>query len=110
MVFKLIERNTVAVPVKGEIADESGKTERFDFSLLCRRLGADALSEQLKDSERSIKAFMLDVTEGWRNVADADGNPVPFSESHLDELLETPGMAQLAFQCYLKEQAVKAKN
>lgn len=108
--FKLIERNTVSVPVKGVITDDSGKPERFEFSLLCRRLGADALSERLKEPDRSVKAFMQEVAEGWRGVADAEGQPLAFNEANLEALLETPGMAHLAFQSYLQEQAAKAKN
>jgi hypothetical protein len=111
MAFKLMMRNSVVVPLKGELKDDNGKPERFEFALVCRRMGADELRETLKDGQRTMKAVMLDVTEGWRNVLDADGQtPVPFATEPLDQLLDTPGLAQLAFEAYLKEQAAHAKN
>lgn len=111
MAFKLIARNSVNVPVKGVLSDDAGQPERFEFTLQCRRLGADALRDKLKNGgERSVKSFMQDVAEGWRGVQGADGQPLPFTDDNLDALLDTPGLAQLAFEAYLQEQAAKAKN
>lgn len=110
MAFKLIERNTVPVTVKGKIADEHGKTEIFDFILTCKRLGADALQDALKTEDRNLKSFMADVVEGWKGVHDAAGAPVDFTPDALDQLLDVPGVAGLAFKTYLEEQGARAKN
>jgi len=45
MAFKLVARNAVLVPVRGTITDETGKAERFDFTLTCRRLPATELAQ-----------------------------------------------------------------
>ena len=110
MAFKLIERNTVPVTVKGKIADENGKTEIFDFTLTCKRMGADALQDALKTEDRNIKSFMADVVEGWKGVHDATGAAVDFTAEALDQLLDVPGIAGLAFKAFLEEQGARAKN
>jgi len=110
MAFKLIARNTVTVPVKGFFTLDDGKKELFDFKLTCRRQGADEQLAALKNDDKSVKAFMQDVVQGFSGVLDEDGNQVTYSEETLDALLETPGIAQLAFRAYLEEQGAKAKN
>lgn len=110
MAFKLVERNTVPVTVKGKIADENGKTEIFDFTLICKRMGADALQDALKTEDRNIKSFMADVVEGWKGVLNQDGVNVAFNEEALDQLLDVPGIAGIAFKTYLEEQGARAKN
>ena len=110
MAFKLIERNTVPVTVKGKIADENGKTEIFDFTLICKRLGADALQDALKTEDRNVKSFMSDVVEGWKTVLDAAGAPADFTPEALEQLLDVPGVAALSFKAYLEEQGARAKN
>jgi len=43
-------------------------------------------------------------------VKDQDGNDVRFSQDVLTQLLETPGLARLAFDSYLVEQGAREKN
>ncbi len=110
MAFKLVERNTVPITVKGKIADENGKTEIFDFTLICKRLGADALQDALKTEDRNVKSFMGDLVEGWKGVLNHEGVPVAFNAEALDQLLDVPGISALAFKAYLEEQGARAKN
>ena len=110
MGLKLVERNVVNVKVEGTLADDNGKPDRFDFTLQCKRMGADALKDALTDQQTLTKVFMADVTIGWKGVTDADGNQVGFDSAALNQLLDIPGMAGLAFNAYLEQQAVKAKN
>lgn len=106
----LTQRNTATVNVKGTLNDENGKPQPFHFKLMCRRISATELQNVLKDSDRSVSDFMLDITEGWRGVKDEDGQDVEFSTSALEQLLDIPGLAGIAFKEYLQEQAAKAKN
>lgn len=111
MAFKLVQRNTCIVPVQGVISDDNGKPERFEFSLLCRRLSSTeikAATENLKD--RSLSDFLCDVVEGWRNVFDAEGQPVPFHAEAFEHLMDVPGVAVLAVESYFREVGAKAKN
>jgi len=110
MAFKLVQRNSCQVPVKGVLKDDDGKLERFEFTLTCRRLGASELKAALDDKERSVVDFVHGLAEGWSGVTDADGNDVRFSQEALNRLLDTPGVARLAFDSYLVEQAAKEKN
>lgn len=110
MAFKLIERNTVAVQIKGEITNDKGQAEGFAFTLHCQRLGVEALQAQLRDSERSVREFLLEVAQGWSGVTGEDGGALPFTPGALGTLLDIPGLAQLVFTAYLEQQGARAKN
>jgi hypothetical protein len=45
MAFKIFVSETVAVAVKGHIPDAAGALVAFSFSLVCRRMKADALAQ-----------------------------------------------------------------
>lgn len=108
MAFKLIKRNTVIVPVKGVRSDEAGGTERFEFTLVCKRLD----DKQIRDAfdGRTVDDFLHYVTEGWRTVLDAEGQPLPFSTETFTALLLEPGVSKLAFDSYMREVEARAKN
>jgi hypothetical protein len=111
MSFKLVARNTVLVPVKGTLPDEQGKPEPFKFTLVCKRLGQDELTNEMRsDNERTLKEFMSPLIEGWRDVLDEEGAPIPFGQQAIDSLLDIAGMARVVFDAYAQEQAAKAKN
>ena len=110
MAFKLIARNLCTVPVKGFLKEESGKPERFEFTLICRRTGAGDLRKKLDEAGRNTIDFMTEVVESWKGVNDEVGNPVVFSEEALATLLDTPGLANMAFDAYLVEQGAREKN
>jgi hypothetical protein len=110
MAFKLVARNAVLVPVRGTITDETGKAERFDFTLTCRRLPATELAQTLKSTERTVYDFLADVIEGWTGVLDADGHPVPCTPDNIAALLDQPGVGVLAYKAYLEEHGAKEKN
>lgn len=108
MAFKLIKRNTVIVPVKGVRSDEAGGTERFEFSLVCKRLDQKQINEAFEG--RTVDEFLHHVTEGWRTVLDAEGQPLTFCTETLTELLREPGVSKLAFSAYLREVEAREKN
>ncbi|MBS0507582.1 MAG: hypothetical protein JSR53_09410 [Proteobacteria bacterium] len=110
MAFKLVERNSVAVQVKGEITGDKGAGEPFNFTLHCKRMGVEALQEQLKDESRSVRDFLVGIAHGWAGVNDADGAALPFAPDALGALLDIPGIAGLAFSAYLEQQGARAKN
>jgi acetaldehyde dehydrogenase (acetylating) len=110
MGFKLVELNAVNVKVEGSLANEDGKFERFDYTLQCARMSADDLKEKLADTQVPTKDFMVEVVIGWNGVTDAANIAVPFTNEACNALLNIPGMAGLAFNAYLEQQAAKAKN
>ena len=108
MAIKLSLGNIVPVQVKGVQTLESGAVERFEFTLVCKRLN----ERQIKDAteSRTVAEFLQHVTEGWKSVLDADGQPLPFSAEGLEQLLLQPGVARLAFGGYLREVEAREKN
>ncbi|MEN9885770.1 MAG: hypothetical protein RL758_348 [Pseudomonadota bacterium] len=110
MTFKLVQRNSCKVPVRGVLKADDGKMEKFEFNLVCRRLGAAELKSALDDKERSVIDFVQSLAEGWSGVKDEDGNEIPFNQDALAQLLDVPGVARLAFDAYLVEQGAREKN
>ena len=110
MAFRLVVSQTVAVPVQGRVPDESGRPTLFNFTLLCRRLPASELKHAIDQTERTVAEFLASVVEGWEHVLDADGKPVPFSASALQQLLDIVGMATLCFQAYLEGCGARGKE
>lgn len=117
MAFKLIISDTVTVPVKGFMTDETGRQQPVEFRLTCKRKRvselkqADAARRQVGSPEPFDPAdFMRDVTTGWHDMLDAAGQPLAFSVSGLDELLDIPGIAQIAFASYARENGAREKN
>lgn len=110
MAFRLIKRDSVTVPVKGFLQGTDGKPERFSFDLICRRLGDEGLRTVMRQPDRPVSDVMCELTEGWRGVLDADGNDLSFNLAGLRELMDTPGVAALAWNAFLSEQGAKEKN
>jgi len=110
MAFKLITRNKLRVPVKGSIPDEDGNSVKFDFVLLCKRLNQTQIDEVLADKEGPIREFLHQVVQGWEDIQEATGEPIPFSAAALDQVLEQPAMRTVCFQAYLKVVGATAKN
>jgi len=110
MAFKLVKRSKLPVRVKGSLPEEDGAMSDFDFKLHCKRLTQDQLDALMTDKEAAVKAFVVDVAEGWEGMVNADGAPVAFSEEGLADLIENPGLPMLILQAYLKQVAAVAKN
>ena len=111
MAFQLIERNTVAVAIKGILNDAAtGKPQPFDFILHCQRMDLPTLQAALADKERSVRDFVCSVAQGWSGVTGAEGATLPFTEAGLEQLLNLPGMDALVFDAYLAQQGARAKN
>lgn len=110
--YKTVVSDTVLVPVKGSLSDENGKAKKFEFSLICKRLGADEVREMI-GSERLITSIMSEVTTGWKDqrlVLEDDGTPAEFCEEALSALLDIPNIALLCYVAYQKESGAKEKN
>lgn len=110
MAIKITVSNQVAFKVRGSINDETGAAQAFDFDLIARRLGSDALQAALEDGQRKIPEFLSGVITGWRRVLDDDGAEVLFSPEGLNKLFQIPGLPALAFRQYLAEAGAKEKN
>lgn len=100
MSFRLVISDTVTVSIKGELPDAAGVYRPFNYALTCRRMMADELRRLGDDSTRTLADVMADVARDWSGIVDEDDKPVAFSRAALDQLLNIPGMATLAFREY----------
>jgi hypothetical protein len=108
MAIKLSLGNILGVSVKGVETGETGAPERFEFTLVCKRLNVREFNEAAEG--RTVNEFLQHVAEGWKSVLDPDGRPLPFSAGALEELLLKPGLARLAYSAYLREVEAREKN
>ena len=110
MAIKLKIARSLVFPVKGEITLEDGAVGAFDFRLRARRLDVGEIDERFKQQGMGKADFVRPLIEGWYDVLDDDGAPVPYTAEGLDELFRLPGLAVLAFDSYLASVAAREKN
>ena len=110
MAFKLVVRNKLRVLVKGSIADEKGKQVPFSFALLCKRLSQTQIQEAQENKGDLVVDFIERVTEGWEDVLDDAGQPLPFDEDNFAAVMDQAGLPGVCFQAYMKEVGATAKN
>ena len=110
MAIRIVVSPTVKFKVRGTLKGATGQDEPFDFSLTCRRLDTETISDRVRDAETSVVDFMLSVIEDWAGVKDGNDQPLAFSEAAYRDLCKIPGIAQVAFRQYLSENGAKEKN
>ncbi len=108
MAIRLHAGNIVPVAVKGVETSESGAVERFEFTLVCRRLNQKQIDQAMEG--RTVTEFLQHVVQDWRSVLDTDGNPLPFSPDSFEHLMLRPGVARMAFNGYLRDVEAREKN
>lgn len=108
MSIKLIVAPKVKFKVKGVFTNEAGVDQPFDFFLVCKRLDADEINDQIKN--KTMADIVKDNAEDWSGPIDESGVAIPFSADALDALFRLPGVATLAFKAYLENNGAKEKN
>jgi hypothetical protein len=112
--YKVVVSNNVIVLVEGKIADDDGAARPFKFSLVCKRLDADALKQELEDKEESASELMKKITTGWRDqrlvLEEDETTPAEFCEDAMSALMGIAGMGMQCLNAYLKVAGVNAKN
>lgn len=112
MAFKLAIGDSVEVPVSFSVKD-AGQAKNFKFTLFCKRLPADEVSNVLQSKDTLIKEFLTEVVNGWEGqklVLNDDGAPAAFSEEAFGLMLSVAGLPVVALNAYLKECGAKSKN
>ena len=111
--YKVVVSDNVIVPVEGKYAEGDGSTRSFKFSLVCKRLDASTLKQELEDKEESASVMMKKLIAGWRDqrlVLEQDDTPAEFCAEALDQLFDIAGMAMSCLNAYLTVVGVKGKN
>lgn len=127
MALKITISNKVGFVVKGELNDENGAAQPFDFKLIAKRLDEDEMSATQArlvieigktGNHQSIVELLCGKDDGenglivnWSNVKDADGAELAFSQDNLRQLLKVHrAMAGLVWRTYQNEAGAKEKN
>jgi hypothetical protein len=117
MALRLVLSPVVKFPVKGALTAEDGQTVDFDFTLTADRIGTSAQVGELTEAIRIAEAAgsktpitdcLAPRVRGWHGVEDTDGEPMPFTEQALCDLLNLPGAATLVLAALLRASSVRA--
>ena len=109
--LRLIISDTVSVSIKGALSDADGKPLPFDFSIQCKRTGAEQITAESSDqSDKPLKDYLFEKAVGWRNVFDANGAALPFALPAWEAVMDIPGMAGLAMRNYIDACGAKGKE
>lgn len=111
MPIRINVADRVKFKVAGSITNEAGARDAFEFSLIARRLDAEALRQRLAPgSGELVSDFLADIVSGWSGVRDDAGAEIPFGDDALRQLLRIPGLANIAMQAYTEEALARGKN
>ena len=111
MAIKIEISNTVGFKVKGQINNEAGKPEPFDFSLTCERLPSNEIESRLiLGNDEKVTEFLVSVIKGWNGVKDTEDQSIPYSPEAFMRLCKIPGVANVTLRTYLAEVGAKEKN
>ena len=92
MVFRITQSPTYEWPVKFRAPAETGGTvETHEIMMRFKRLGRQRLQDLEKvlrgEAEKLPYEVLPEVVTGWSDVVDAAGEPVPFTQAALRQLL-----------------------
>jgi hypothetical protein len=81
--FRLGQTSQFSYPVNVEIVGDGGVRKTHTFTAIFRRIEReefDALVEQVTSGELKPRELIDRVLLGWKDIQDADGNDLPFSD------------------------------
>lgn len=111
MAIKIVVSDKLKFPIKGTLKDDRGNDQPFSFSLVCKRLDADAIADRAgPGSDTKVIDFLAEIVEDWEGVRDEDDKAIPYSVDALHQLCRISGVSVLAFRTYLAEVGAKEKN
>lgn len=112
--LKLDASDSYSWPVTVEIATDGGKFSKFTFDATFKRLSRTAAMElmrKIRDNEVDDIEVAKSVLIGWKGIEDVDGNPLPFSETALDRVLDKHPVCPSVIQALVESlKGGKAKN
>lgn len=114
MALKLKQSDTFSWPVKVSIPKDGGGYETGTFDAVFKRLPrsqSEDMATKVMSGELSGIDAVRQILVGWTGV-ESDGEPVPYSETNREALLEIPGVAIAVFRVFSEANsgAAQAKN
>lgn len=112
MAISIKVSNKVKFKVQGQIRDDAGVNQPFDFTLTCIRLTKEQINAKIREqSDAPVLDFLSEVIEDWAGVRDGDGGALEYSDAALRSLCEAvAGMEGLILRAYIAEVGAKEKN
>ena len=112
--FKLSQSQSYLWPVSVELPADGGKVEKSTFDAEFKRLSQSRIAEIMelaKKEELSDRALCVEILVGWKGVLDESGEPLPFSESSRDQLLDIQLVSTSILKAFFESlQGAKRKN
>lgn len=107
--FKLAVSKTFTIPVNFKIPADGGTYQSNSFIVEFKRLTVTEMKDLPK--EGSDAEMCRRVVVGWNEIADENGNAIPFSSDALDKLLEIVGVAPAILRTFFESvTALQEKN
>jgi hypothetical protein len=93
--FKIGSGRNTWIAVRWNGLAEDGATVENEVDLQVLLVDRARLQEQVRAENEggSTDAFAREVTQNWRKVGDADGQPLPFNPANFQLLFDSPGFA-----------------
>lgn len=118
MTFRITSKEKpIAWPIKVTIPTDGGEYLEYQFTGLFKRLGPqerDLIIEAHKvlvDAESPNEANAITfakLMDGWSDIQDQDGNPIPFSVESLKMVLGGPDFAPISMAIWTASNEVHA--
>tara|TARA_R100001443_G_scaffold33437_3_gene47358 strand:- start:244 stop:585 length:342 start_codon:yes stop_codon:yes gene_type:complete len=113
MAFVLKQSDTYKWPVSVDIPMD-GRHKRCTFDGVFKRLSmtrVDELGNQIQKGKITSKKMAHEVLVGWEGIDDDEGNPLEFSVSNLNKLVDVPMVANAISKSFFDSiSGVKVKN
>jgi hypothetical protein len=113
--FKLVTKLVAPWPVPVRVVAEDGSVAEQTATLLFERVGEAELRDLLtarpdETPDGHNLRFARRVVKGWRDVLGEGGNPLPFNDAALLQLLDFPGFASALGQAYARFHAAATRE
>ena len=104
--FKLSTKKSYKRNIKIDVPQDMGKTERQTFVMEFKQLSVsetkdlieEAQNERISD-EDMLRRYVL----GWDGIVDEDGNPLDFTTSNLEAVMDVPYVRKAIMAAFIED-------
>ena len=104
--FKLSTKKSYKRNIKIDVPHDMGKTERQTFVMEFKQLSVsetkdlieEAQNERISD-EDMLRRYVL----GWDGIVDEDGNPLDFTTSNLEAVMDVPYVRKAVMAAFIED-------
>lgn len=94
MTYKIVKRQAYFYPVEVNVVQDGGAVMTYEFNAQFKRLPEEQIAEiRANPSQFTDRGVATLVMVGWDGVQDESGQPMPFNEDSLNQLLSDNGVA-----------------